>query len=53
MDRKDLADLLSRARAALENPQDLTELEVDELVEDLAIAERDYRPGSGTIPRQA
>ncbi len=43
MDRKDLADLLSRARAALENPRDLNDQEVDELVEDLAVAEDEYR----------
>ena len=38
MKTKDLKDLLSRARAALETPADLSEQDMAELVEDLAVA---------------
>lgn len=43
MKRRDLADLISRARAALENPADLNATEVGELIEDLAVAETQLR----------
>lgn len=43
MKNKDLADLLSRARAALETPDDLQPNEVDDLIEDLAVAEDEIR----------
>lgn len=41
--RKEVADLLSRAAAALETPADLTEQEKQELVEDLTVMEQGVR----------
>lgn len=49
MKRKDLADLLSRARAAIEDPDALEVLEQAQLEEDLTVAERALRPGGGGI----
>lgn len=43
MKLRDLADLLSRARARIEDPESLNEQETNELVEDLAAAEEEIR----------
>ncbi len=40
--KRDLANLLNRAAAALETPDDLNELEVSELIEDLVVEARAY-----------
>lgn len=42
--RKELADLLSRARAALETPNDITTTDKKYLISDLSVAEDRLRP---------
>ena len=44
MKQRDLAELLNRAAAALETPDHLSDLERDDLVEDLVVAAKEMEP---------